>query len=98
MPCLCLAHPQAVVPVRKALKVRTAFNLLGPMLNPADAHYGLVGVYSTSVSHLMADALQVRFHAHVGGRRRRHATNLQSCMTNNMHRAHWATPRLPCVG
>ncbi|PRW61048.1 anthranilate phosphoribosyltransferase [Chlorella sorokiniana] len=53
-------HPamKTVVPVRKALKVRTAFNLLGPMLNPADAHYGLVGVYSTSVSHLMADALQ----------------------------------------
>ena len=48
--------------MRKALKVRTAFNLLGPMLNPADAHYGLVGVYSTSVSHLMADALQVRMH------------------------------------
>lgn len=53
-------HPamKAVVPVRKALRVRTAFNLLGPMLNPADAQYGLVGVYSTSVSHLMADALQ----------------------------------------
>lgn len=53
-------HPamKAVVPVRKALKVRTAFNLLGPMLNPADAAFGLVGVYSTSVSHLMADALQ----------------------------------------
>ena len=45
--------------MRKALKVRTAFNLLGPMLNPADAAYGLVGVYSTAVSHLMADALQV---------------------------------------
>lgn len=53
-------HPamKAVVPVRKALKVRTAFNLLGPMLNPADAAYGLIGVYSTDVSHLMADALQ----------------------------------------
>jgi anthranilate phosphoribosyltransferase len=52
-------HPamKAVVPVRKALKVRTAFNMLGPMLNPADAAYGLVGVYSTSISHLMADAL-----------------------------------------
>lgn len=49
---------KAVVPVRKALGVRTAFNLMGPMLNPARAQYGLVGVYSTSVSHLMADSLQ----------------------------------------
>jgi anthranilate phosphoribosyltransferase len=53
-------HPamRTVVPVRKALKVRTAFNMLGPMLNPADAAYGLVGVYSTSISELMARALQ----------------------------------------
>jgi anthranilate phosphoribosyltransferase len=53
-------HPamKAVVPVRKALRVRTAFNMLGPMLNPADATYGLIGVYSTSISNLMADALQ----------------------------------------
>jgi anthranilate phosphoribosyltransferase len=52
-------HPamKAVSPVRKALRVRTAFNMLGPMLNPADAGYALVGVYSPSVSHLMADAL-----------------------------------------
>jgi anthranilate phosphoribosyltransferase len=53
-------HPAmaAVVPVRKALRIRTAFNMLGPMLNPARAAYGLVGVYSPSVSHLMADALE----------------------------------------
>ena len=38
--------------------MRTAFNMLGPMLNPAHAAYGLVGVYSTEVSHLMADSLQ----------------------------------------
>lgn len=33
--------------------------MLGPMLNPAHAAYGLVGVYSTDVSNLMADSLQV---------------------------------------
>lgn len=53
-------HPamKAIQPVRRALKVRTAFNLLGPMLNPASASYGLIGVYSTSISGLMADALK----------------------------------------
>ena len=43
--------------MRKSLRVRTAFNMLGPLLNPAEAAYALVGVYSPSVSHLMADAL-----------------------------------------
>lgn len=47
------------MPVRRALKIRTVFNLLGPLLNPAHAAYGLVGVYSPSISHVMADALQV---------------------------------------
>ena len=54
-------HPAmaAVVPVRRALKVRTVFNILGPMLNPAGADYGLVGVYSPELGLLMAEALQV---------------------------------------
>ena len=54
-------HPamRAVVPVRRALKVRTAFNVLGPMLNPAGATYGLVGVYNTQLARLMAESLQV---------------------------------------
>jgi anthranilate phosphoribosyltransferase len=48
----------AVVPVRKSLKVRTAFNILGPLLNPAEAAYGLIGVYSPAISGLMASTLQ----------------------------------------
>ena len=41
-------HPAMAIvgPVRKALKVRTAFNILGPMLNPAMAPHALVGVYN----------------------------------------------------
>ena len=52
-------HPsmKAVAPVRKKLKVRTAFNLLGPMLNPASSKYALVGVYTPELMPLMADSL-----------------------------------------
>lgn len=41
-------HPamKIVRPVRKKLKVRTVFNILGPMLNPAQAPYAVVGVYT----------------------------------------------------
>lgn len=39
-------------------QVRTAFNILGPMLNPARASYALVGVYDPAISPLMAAALQ----------------------------------------
>ena len=38
--------------------MRTAFNILGPMLNPAMAPYALVGVYTPSLMGLMGSALQ----------------------------------------
>ncbi|KAK9853623.1 hypothetical protein WJX84_001684 [Apatococcus fuscideae] len=53
-------HPamKAVSPVRRALRIRTAFNLLGPLLNPARPPFGLIGIYSPSIAPLMAAALQ----------------------------------------
>ena len=49
---------RAVAAVRKALKVRTAFNILGPLLNPASTRYSLIGVYSPALSPLMGATLQ----------------------------------------
>jgi anthranilate phosphoribosyltransferase len=42
---------------RKQIGERTAFNLLGPLTNPAGAHSQLVGVYSVEVIDLMAATL-----------------------------------------
>ena len=47
-------------PLYWPLQVRTALNMLGPLLNPAHAAYGLVGTYSTDISELMAGSLLVR--------------------------------------
>jgi anthranilate phosphoribosyltransferase len=54
------AHHQAtrfVVPVRRDLAVRTIFNLLGPLTNPAGARRQLIGVSDPSVMETMAGAL-----------------------------------------
>ncbi|RDX70073.1 Anthranilate phosphoribosyltransferase, chloroplastic, partial [Mucuna pruriens] len=52
-------HPamQIVRPVRKKLKIKTVFNILGPMLNPAQAPYAVVGVYTEDLVSKMAKAL-----------------------------------------
>jgi anthranilate phosphoribosyltransferase len=46
-------------PTRKALGVRTAFNLLGPLTNPAGATRQLVGVPRPEFTELLARALQL---------------------------------------
>ncbi len=52
-------HPamKAIAPVRQALGVRTVFNILGPLTNPAAPPFHLIGAYSADVAALMADAL-----------------------------------------
>ena len=52
-------HPamKAVAPVRAALGIRTVFNLLGPLTNPAEPPYHVIGAFSREAARLIADAL-----------------------------------------
>lgn len=52
-------HPamKAVSEVRRALGVRTVFNILGPLVNPAEPSHALIGAYAPEVARLMAEAL-----------------------------------------
>ena len=52
-------HPamKAVAPIRGALGVRTVFNMLGPLTNPARPPYQLIGAYSIEAAELLAHAL-----------------------------------------
>ena len=52
-------HPamKALAPIRTALGIRTVFNLLGPLTNPAAPRYLLVGAYDAHTAELMAGTL-----------------------------------------
>ncbi len=51
-------HPamKAVGPVRGAMGIRTVFNLLGPLTNPASPPFGLIGAFNLDTAKLMAEA------------------------------------------
>jgi len=53
-------HPsfKKLATIRKSIQVRTIFNLLGPLLNPADVKRQLVGVFDGAYVYKMADALK----------------------------------------
>ena len=60
--CFMLApshHPamKAVMPVRRAMGVRTVLHALGPLLNPAGARAQVMGVYSARLVPVVAEAM-----------------------------------------
>jgi len=52
-------HPamKAIAPVRSELGVRTVFNILGPLTNPARPPFNLIGAFDLPTTRLLADAL-----------------------------------------
>jgi anthranilate phosphoribosyltransferase len=52
-------HPamKSIAPVRAALGVRTVFNILGPLSNPAEPPFQVVGAFDLPTAELMAQAL-----------------------------------------
>ena len=59
-------HPamKSVVPFRKTLKVRTVFNLLGPLVNPLPVTGQVIGVFDDSLVDIMAAALKTLGRSH----------------------------------
>ncbi|AFY38033.1 anthranilate phosphoribosyltransferase [[Leptolyngbya] sp. PCC 7376] len=53
-------HPamKAVAPIRQEMKIRTVFNLLGPLVNPLQPTGQIIGVYDPKFIERMAIALQ----------------------------------------
>ena len=56
-----LYHPamKRVMPIRKTLGIRTIFNILGPLTNPASPKRIVLGVFSKSYAKLVAEALTI---------------------------------------
>jgi anthranilate phosphoribosyltransferase len=52
-------HPamKHIAPIRHALGVRTVFNILGPLTNPAEPPFHVIGAFSDDVAELMAATL-----------------------------------------
>jgi anthranilate phosphoribosyltransferase len=52
-------HPamKHIAPVRQALGVRTVFNILGPLVNPAAPPYHVIGAFSDEIAAIMAETL-----------------------------------------
>jgi anthranilate phosphoribosyltransferase len=77
-------HPamKAVAPLRKLLKVRTIFNLLGPLVNPLRPTGQVIGVFAPSLIEPMAQALnQLGIHKAIvlHGRERLDEAGLGDC-------------------
>jgi anthranilate phosphoribosyltransferase len=55
-----LFHPalKVVGPIRKNLGVRTFFNMLGPMVNPASPNVQMIGVYNLEMARIYSYLLQ----------------------------------------
>ena len=52
-------HPalKALAPIRSALGVRTVFNMLGPLANPAEPAFHLIGAFDLAAAELLAQTL-----------------------------------------
>ncbi len=59
-------HPalRHVGPVRRELGIRTVFNVIGPLANPARVRHQLLGVSSTRLAPIMAEVLHRLGHVH----------------------------------
>lgn len=55
-----LFHPalKTVAPLRKGLGLRTFFNILGPLVNPAEPNFSMIGVYSLEIARIYQYLLQ----------------------------------------